>query len=107
MAAKQTTDYSQIPSYQEAAEAANLTPEVGLSDLLDEPIIVKEWTPDSKIVPQTGKRTQGFTMRGTVIKTEEDFEVFVGAVKLINELTALAPPFRTVIRLSGQTYRFS
>ena len=104
---KTPQDYSQVPSYTEAADHAGLTHEVGLSDLLDEPILIKEWTPDSKTVPQSGKRTQGFVVKGMIIRTEEDFEVFVGATKLVNELTALAPPFRTVIRLSGQTYRFS
>ncbi len=104
---QQKPDYSQVPSYTDAADQAGITHEVGLSDILDEPVIVKEWTPDSKTVPQTGKRTQGFTVKGTIIKTEEDFEVFVGATKLVNELTALVPPFRTTIRLSGQTYRFS
>ncbi len=104
---QQKPDYSQVPSYTDAADQAGITFEVGLSDLLDEPIVIKDWTPDSKTVPQTGKRTQGFVVRGTIIKTDEDFEVFVGATKLVNELTALKPPFRTVIRLSGQTYRFS
>lgn len=100
-------DYSNVPSYETARDEAGIENEVGMSDLLDKEILVKDWTPDSKIVPQTGKRTQGFVLKGVYIDTDEDFEVFVGATRLVNELTALKPPFRTKIRLSGQTYRFS
>ena len=96
-----------IPTYEQVREEAGISWEVGGEDLLDKPIVILDWVPDSKIVPQTGKRTQGFTVKGTYEDDDEEFSFFAGATKLVSELQALRPPFKTTIRRSGQTYRFS
>jgi hypothetical protein len=101
---KETED---VKTYQQALEVAGLDREVGMDELVDKRIIIRDWNPDAKIVPQTKARTQGYMVRGEFVDDGEQFRAFIGGTVLVKELTALVPPFSTVIRRSGQTYRFS
>src|SRR5438067_4960399 len=104
---KTQQDYSQVPSYTEAADRANLPTKVKVEELVGRQIVIKSWEPATAVLPDTGKETEGFEVYSYDEADDQDQIWFCGQVVLKRELAALAPPFRTVIKKEGRTYRFS
>jgi len=98
---------SNVPTYKQARESAGLPEVIDLETIVDEPITVLEWTPATRRLPETGKETEGFEMLFEKHADGETYMSFVGAVVLVKELKALAPPFSTTIVKHNRTYQFS
>ena len=105
--AKSGVDRSSIPSYEQAREAAGLPTVVDLEEIEGKPITVLEWEPATRRLPETGKETEGFEMTFELHEDGETYMAFVGAIVLVKELKALAPPFTTTIVRKNRTYNFS
>lgn len=104
---KRHVDKSEVPSYAQARESAGLPKVVDLESIEDKAITVLEWEPATRRLPETGKETEGFEMLFELHEDGETYMTFVGAVVLVKELKALAPPFTTTIVKKNRTYQFS
>lgn len=100
------TDYSNVPTYKQVAEQANLPSKVSVEELIGVEILMEEWEPGTARLPQTGETSHGFWAIAKRIDNDDLVTFFVGQTVLVKALKALVPPFRVTIVRDGTAYEF-